>query len=132
MKGIGKAVFADIRFIRRKILSVAVHVRQDIHIIMLEHVVQLPQIRPSLIMEKTVADGGTDDNAVITHDSPVTDYLCRQRLHHLDRIGPHAVSVMKILRHAEYHHVVFFLRPRNIRSLVCDLPGNRHHLSGIA
>ena len=38
-----------------KILPVPVHIRQDVHVVMLEHLVQLPQVGPALVMEETIA-----------------------------------------------------------------------------
>ena len=57
----------------------------------------------------------------------MADDLCRQSLHHLDRIRSHTITVMEILRHAEQHHIVFFLRPWHICPFVCCLPWERLH-----
>ena len=79
-------------------------------------------------MEVTVADRCTDNDAVVLHNSLMADNLCRQCLHHHNRVGSHAVSIVEELRHTKYHDVIFFFCKRNVGTLVCHLPGNWLHL----
>lgn len=53
-------------------------------------------------------------------------------LEHQDGIGPHPIAVMESLRHAEDHHVIFFLRPVHIGPFIRYLPGEWLNLGGIA
>lgn len=46
MEGVAEAVFADILLVGGEILAVAVHIRQRVAIVVLEHIIQLPEIRP--------------------------------------------------------------------------------------
>ena len=39
---------------------------------------------------------------------------------------------MEVLRHAEHHDVVFFLRPRDVGAFICQHPRLRLHLGGVA
>ncbi len=132
VEGIGEAIFADILLIGGEILTVAIHIRERVHIIMLEHLVQLPEIGPALIVKVAVADGGADNNAFIAHDAFMPDDLRGEGLHHLNRVSAHAVAVMEVLRHTENHYIIFFLRPGYICALVGDLPGGGHHFGRIA
>ena len=132
MEGVGEAILANILLVGGEVLAVAVHIRQSVHMVMLEHFVQLPQIGPALVVEIAVADGGADDHAVVLHHPLVANDLGGQGLHHLDGVGTHAVAVMEILGHAEDHHVVLLLGKGHIGALVGDFPALGHHHRGIA
>lgn len=95
---------------------------------MLEHLVQLTQIRPSLIVEISIANRGANDDAIILHNALVANHLRGKRLHQLNRIGSHTVTIMEILRHTEYHDVIFLLGKRYIGTLIRHNPGlGLHH-----
>ena len=132
MECIGKPVLADVFLVGRKVFAVAVHVRKGVHVIVLEHFVQFPQIRPALVVEVAVADGRADDHAVVLHDPLVADDLGGQGLHHLDGVGAHAVAVVEVGGHAEDDDVVLLLRPVDVGALVRRLPGHGLHLPGPA
>lgn len=74
---IAVTVFSDIFLIGCKVFAVPVHVRQGVHKIMLEHIIHFPGVRPQLIVEITVAQGGTDNHTVIAHNSLMPDNLRR-------------------------------------------------------
>ena len=95
---------------------------------MLEHVVELPEVWPSLVMEVAVADCGYDEYTSVRHNSLVSDYLGRQGLHHLDRVCPHSVSIVEVCRHAEYDAVILLLCKRYICTLVGACPRDWLHL----
>ena len=75
MEGVAVAVPADILLVGGEIFAVPVHVRQDVHVVVLEHFIQLPQVGPPLVVEVAVADGGADDYAVVLHHPLVADDL---------------------------------------------------------
>ena len=125
---VGKPVLADVFLLGREILAVAVHVRQRLHVVVLEHVVELAQVRPALLVEPAVADAGHDEHAVIGEHALVPYDLRGERLHHLDRVGAHAVAVVEVRRHAEDDDVVFLLRPVDVGALVRRLPADGLHL----
>ena len=83
-------------------------------------------------MEISVADGGTDDDAVVAHNSLKTQNLCAQRLHQHNGVGSHSITIVEFLRHSKYQNIIFFLSPVYIGTLICNLPADRHHLFGIA
>ena len=132
MECIGKTVLADVLLLRGKVLTVAVHVRQDVHGIVLEHLVQFSQIRPPLLVEPAVADARHDEHAVVGKHPLMTDDLRGERLHHLDRVRPHPVAIVEISGHAKDDDIVLFLRPVHISALVRRLPAHRLHLLRIA
>ena len=132
MEGVAEAVLADILLVGGKILAVAVHIRQSVHVIFLEHIIHLPEVGPQLVVEIAVADGGADDDTVVAHHSLVADYLGGNGLHKHDGIGSHAIAVVKSLGHAEDHHIVLFLCPRHIGTLVSRDPGMGLHYLGVA
>ena len=123
MKGIAVTIPADVFFIGGKILAVTVQIRQRVHVILLKQVVKLSHIRPSFIMEVSVADRGADDHAVIAHHSLMAHYLGGNGLHHHHRIGSHSIAVVEILGKAEDHHIVLLLCPGDIRPLIGRDPG---------
>ena len=131
MEGVGKTVFPDVFRIRSVILSQTVHIRQNIHRIMLKIFIQRPQIRPSGIIKITVAERRAKNHTPVAHDPLESKHLRRERLHHHDGIGTHPVSVMELLRHTEYQHVVLLFCPVDVGSLVRRLPADRHHFFGI-
>ena len=122
MESVGITVLADVFFVCSKILAQSVHIRQCIHLVLLEHIVHFPQIRPQFIVEIAVTDRSTNNHAVIAHDPLMADHLCGKRLHHHDRIRPHAFTIVEKLRHAEYHHIIFLLRKGYISPLVSHFP----------
>ena len=132
VEGVCEAVLADVLLVRGKVLAVAVHVGQDLHVVVLEHVVQLAQVGPALVVEVAVADAGADDNAVLLHHALVADDLGAEGLHHLDGVGAHAVAVVEVLRHAEHHDVVLLLGIGDVGALVGDLPAGRLHDGRVA
>ena len=77
MERVAVAVLSDILLIGCKILAVAVHVRQRIHKVMLEHLIHFPCIRPQFIVEVSVAERRTDNHTVIAHNSLMPDNLRR-------------------------------------------------------
>ena len=127
MERVAVTILSDILLIGCKVLAIAVHIRKCIHIVVLEHIVHLSKIRPQFIMEVSVAERSADNYTVIAHDSLMSDDLGGNSLKQHDRIGSHAFSVVEELRHTKYHHIVLFLCPRHIRSLVCHDPGVRLH-----
>ena len=132
MESVGEAVLADVLLVGGEVLAIAVHVGQDVHVVVLEHFIQLPQIGPPLVVEVAVADGGTDNDAVVLHDPLVANNLRGQGLHHLDGVGAHAVAVVEVLGHTEDHDIVLFLGEGDISTLVGTFPGNGLHDLGIA
>ena len=58
VEGVGEAVLADVLLLGGEVLAVPVHVGEDVHVVVLEQVVQLPQVGPALVVEVAVADGG--------------------------------------------------------------------------
>ena len=132
MEGVGKTILADILLVGGEVLTVTIHVGQYVHVVVLEHIVQLPQVGPALVMEVAVTDGRANDDAVVAHNSFVADDLCGQSLHHLDGVGAHAIAVVEVLGHTEDQNIVLLLSPGYISTLVGDLPGYGHHLLGVA
>ena len=128
VEGIGEAVLADVLLVGGEILAVAVHVRQDVHRVMLEHLIQLSQVRPALLVEPAVADAGDDEHAVICQHPLVAYYLGRECLHHLDGIGAHAGTVVEVGRHAEHYHIVLLFCPVHIGALIRRFPTDGLHL----
>ena len=128
VEGIGKPVFADIFPVCGKVLSIPVHIRQNIHGIVLEHFIQFPQVWPALLVKPPVADAGHNEHASVCQHPFVPDYLCRKRLHHLNGVCPHPVPVVEFCRHAEHHHVIFLFRPVHIGAFIRRFPAHRLHL----
>ena len=91
---------------------------EDVHVVVLEQVVQLPQVGPALVVEVAVADGGDDEHAPFAHDAPVADDLGGQGLHHLDGVGAHAVAVVEVGACPKDDDVVLLLRPVDVGALV--------------
>ena len=106
MEGVCKAVFADIFPVRGEVFSVAVHIRQNIHIIVLKQFVQFAQVWPALVMKIPVADRRHDEYAPVAQDALVTDDLRGKRLHHLDGIGTVPTT---------HEHIAEAFFPENIR-----------------
>ena len=100
--------------------------------VVLEHLVQLPQVGPPLVMEVAVAEGGADNHTVLLHHPLVPDDLGGQGLHHLDGVGSHARAVVEVLGHPEHHHVILLPGVGHIGALVGHLPALGLHLGGIA
>ena len=129
---IGEAILADVFLVRREILAVAVHIRQGLHVVVLEHFIQFSQVRPALVMEIAVADARHDEHAMVGEDALVADDLRGERLHHLNRVGAHAVAVVEVRRHAEYDDIILLLCPVDVGALVRQRPGDRLHLLRVA
>ena len=129
---IAVTVFSDIFLIGCKVFAVPVHVRQGVHKIMLEHIIHFPGVRPQLIVEITVAQGGTDNHTVIAHNALMPDDLGRDGLHQHNGIGAHALAVVEELGHTEYHHIILLFGPRHIGPLIRRNPGMGLHDFGIS
>ena len=56
MESITEAILSDVLLICSEVLAIPVHVWKNIVVVMLEHVVQLPEVWPSLIMEVAVTN----------------------------------------------------------------------------
>ena len=124
VEGVGKAVLADVLLLGGEVLAVPVHIRQDVHGIVLEHLVQLPQVGPPLLVEPAVADAGDDKDAPVGHDALVANHLGGKGLHHLDGVGAHACPVVEVGGHPEDDDVVLLLGPVDIGALVGHRPAD--------
>ena len=120
---IAVTVFSDVFLIGGEVFAVPVHVRQGVHKIVLEHLIHFPGVGPQLIVEIAVAQGRTDNHAVIAHDTLMPDDLGRDGLHQHNGIGTHALAVMEKLGHAEYHYIILLFSPRHIGPLIRRNPG---------
>ena len=69
---------------------------------------------------------------MIAHHALIAKHLCRQGLHHHNRVCSHPVAIVELLRHTKDKDIIFLLCPVDIGSLVCKLPALRHHLLCIA
>ena len=105
-----------------KLLAIAVHIWQGIHVILLEHLVHLAGVGPQLIVEVAVTGGGTYDDATVAHHPLVADNLGGQGLHQHDGISSHTLAVVEELGHSEHHHVVLLL-VNQLNCLLGDLIG---------
>ena len=132
MERVSEPVLADVLLVGGIVLAQTVHVRQSVHVVVLEVGPLRTQVGPQLVVEEAVTDGRADDDAVVAHHALEAQHLGAQRLHYHDGVGAHAVAVVELLGHAEHQHVVLLLRPVHVGALVGDLPALGHHLGGVA
>ena len=83
-------------------------------------------------MKISVADGRTDNHALIAHHPLMPYYLCGKGLHHHNRVCSHPFPVMEKLGHTENHHIIFLLRKRYIGPFIRHFPGSGLHFFGIS
>ena len=132
MKAVFEAILVDILLPGGKILTQRIHIRQNVVVILLKTVVGGPVTGEFFIVKIAVADRRADHHAVIGQNPFMPDNIGGDGLHHKDRIGAHAVAVMKGLRHPEHEDIVGLFRPGHIGPFVRDLPGKRLHLRAVA
>ena len=122
MKCICKTIFPYVFLVCCKIFPITIDIWKSIHIIMLKKIIHFFKVRPSFVMEKSIAQRRTDNHTVITHNAFKPKYLCTQSLHHHNRIGTHSITIMELLWHTKYKNIIFLFRPMHICSFISNFP----------